>query len=77
MDNVEMCRRVVVLLGEVEEAATILSLAAGARLEELTETHLAGLLTAAGAVLQRLRALQDALPAEGGPSPAPGNAGAS
>jgi hypothetical protein len=65
MDNAEMRRRVVVLLGEVEEAATSLSLEAGARLEELAEIHLAGLLTAAGAVLSRLRSLQAALPAEG------------
>ena len=64
MDTAEMRRQAVVLLGEVEEAATSLSLEAGAHLEELTEGQLADLLTAAVVILIRLRGLRAMLPAE-------------
>jgi hypothetical protein len=57
------------LLAEVEDAAAAVGLAVEAHAPELSEGQLADLLSAAGALLARLRTPRALLPAEDEPDP--------
>jgi hypothetical protein len=70
MGAAELRAELLSLLAEVEDAAAAVGLAVEAHAPELSEGQLANLLSAAGALLARLRTLRALLPREDEPDPA-------